>query len=985
VDGGNLVPTRIRPRCIQHPLAAPSRLVIRTNNRRLAAQLLAISALLCSATPTLLAQGDIIRTTATWRSFQTRFFDVHYPVDAELWARDLAPRLDAIHDAVKALAGYAPSERTTIVIDDPYNVPNGSAIPLLGQPTVYLWATPPTPTDQIANHRGWGVKLISHEFGHIAHLTRPARRSQWFWDLLPARVSPLALGTPRWATEGYATWIEGKVTGSGRPHGAWRPALLRELALAGRLPSYGAMSGVGGYKGGSMAYLAGSAFWEWLAAQRGDTSMTLVFRRQTARVARSFDEAFRGVYGDAPAVLYGRFAAELTVKSFAAESLLRSGAQDTRLARFSSSVSAAALSRDGARLALALPGQQGGPSRIIVTVPDTEPPPKELVAQRATMLTRDPQDVAAIAVYPRLAKALHTLSATRGRFYGNPRFIDAAGTRVLLESWGRVRDGSQRPDLAVWNTADNSVTQITHGATVQDADPAPDGSRAAAVRCIGGVCDLVLVSLTDGTVTVAARGSPTTVFNQPRWSPDGRQLVTGVQDSSGTWRLAMVDVSTGALTIVTPLDDINRYAAGFDQTGAVLTYVSEAGGVPNAEQLNLVTRERTQRTSVAGSVYWPQALPNGGVLYLSEYAGGMDLLRTESTSIPIPPLSSAATARLAPALPRAREAGVPLARSEVAASTPYVLGPRRYRLLAQTALARDGMVHSGVISSADPANRFIWTLAGMAGNKAAWRGGVASAAWYGSRPQVRTELFWLEQRASAQGGASLLDAPDLRIAGASIGAELPIAGSPTSQRMGVSAFTGRAQQRGFAAKQRSVVTAQYAIGSVVGWRATSGVSLRAAAGALGDSSFLRGTASAYLSLRGTRVDLYAHRATQGTPAQEQFRAGGFPPPLSDGATLAQRVAIPALPFGTVRGTTLYQTRLERPAFWLPANLVVQSVGTSARVDRQTALVALERGVDFGFLGLVGLPRLHALVGAAHIFRGPLRNKQSAYFTIGWRP
>lgn len=948
-------------------------------------RLILTCAWLTASAPCLLAQ-DIVRSAMPWRTLHTRWFDVHYPLDTEAWALDLAPRLDAMHDAVASLVGFVPPGRTTILIDDPYNVANGKAIPLLGAPVVHLWVTPPGPTEQIANHRGWGIKLASHEFGHIAHLSRPARRMQFSWHLLPAQVSPLAVFTPRWALEGYATWIEGRITGSGRPHGAWRPALLRELALAGRLPTYSAMSSGGGYKGGSMAYLAGSAFWEWLAAQRGDTSMTLVFRRQSARIKRSFDGAFRGVYGDAPAVLYGRFVAELTAKAFAVDTALRArGIVDgERLTRFSGFVGGPAVTADGKHLALALPGQGGSP-RVIVTAPDTQVITKAERAQLARALRRDSQDVAAIRIYPQLAKPVATLTARRGRTFGSPRFIDTAGTLLLLESWSVRRDGTQRPDLAIWNVQSNDVRYVTDGAAVQDADPSPDGRSAVAVRCTGGACDLVLVSLATGDVTVLQSGSPTKVYNHPRWAPDGSSVVVSVQERDGLWRLALVDPTSRAETIVTPDDDINRHSASFSSRGTHLVYVSEANGIPNIETLRLSDGARVARTRVEGSVYEPAPMPDGSVLFLSEYASGVDLRRVGATSRADGDPIGADALRLVPALPRPRESGIALASVPVASPTVYGIGPRRYRLLAQTAMARDGLMQSGVLSSADPANRLTWTLAAVGGSKPAWRGGVASAMWYGSRPQLRGEAFWLEQRATRQRNASVVDADDVRLAGGSLTAELPVSGSSAAQRFGASAFAGTQQQHGFAGRSRLLASAAFSAGVVTGWRASVGFFARAAAGMLGDSSFARASMGASISARRARLDARVYRASDGTPRFEQFSAGGFTPPIHEDATLAQRIAIPSLPVGIVRGRELYELRLALPTPFFPGTLYAHSVGTTWKINAHSAVVGIEQAVTLDYLGLVGLPRLQALAGVARIVRGPLQDKGSAYLMIGWRP
>ncbi|HYW52086.1 MAG TPA: hypothetical protein VE861_15835 [Gemmatimonadaceae bacterium] len=953
--------------------------------RRLGQWLIASGAMLACAA--LLPAQDIVRSDAAWRTLRTRWFEVHYPRDTEAWALDLAPRLDAIHDAVAQLVGYAPPGRTTIVIDDPYNVANGKAIPILGAPVVHLWVTPPGPSEQIGNHRGWGVKLAAHEFAHIAHLSRPVRRSQWYWHLVPAQVSPIAVNTPRWALEGYATWIEGVITGSGRPHSASRPALLRELALAGRLPDYAALSAGGGYKGGSMAYLAGSAFWEWLAAQRGDSSMTLVFRRQTARTARSFDDAFRGVYGDAPSTMYARFSAELTAKSFAIDSALRRAGlvEGTLLGRFPGSVGGPALSRDGRRIALALSGVSGGAPRIIVAPPDTQPTSVDERTAQERQLRRDPQDVAAIRLRPRLMKAIATLTPRRGRQFANPRFIDVAGTQLLLESWSVRRDGTQRPDLMTWNTVTGSVRRITDGAAVQDADPSPDGTRAAAIRCIGGSCDLVLLSLKNGGVRTLATGSPTTVYSHPRWSRDGTRIVAAVQHGDGQWRLAVVDAVHETQTLATEPDDVNRHSASFSADGTHLVYVSEAGGIPNVETLRLSDGALTSRTRLLGSAYEPEPTNDGGIVFLSEYAGGMDLRRVSAASRVDGETRGIDLPSLIPAMPRPRERGVPLAVAPLAASTAYGAGPRSIRFMARTAMARDGLQFGGVIASADPANRLSWTLTGLAGTTAAWRGGVASAAWYGARPHLRAEALWLEQRATAQRDAASVDAFDLRIAGGSLAAELPIAGTSAAHRLQLSTFAGAAQDQSWPAQSRLLLTGTYGTGAVVGWRRSIGASVRGAVGRLGDSSFTRASVGGYVSAFRVRLDARAHRASRGAPRLEQFSAGGFAPPISDEATLAQRIAMPAFPTGIATGREVYELRIARPAPLLPLTLFAQSVGTSWRPDRHQALAGLEQSFDLDYLGLVGLPRLRAQAGAAHIFRGSLAGRTSAYLMLGWRP
>ncbi|MBK5187963.1 MAG: hypothetical protein JJD97_06930, partial [Gemmatimonadaceae bacterium] len=202
-----------------------------------------------------------------WRTLDTSYFRFFFTADAEEWTRDVATRIDGARDAVRALVGSAPSTRVTVIVEDPNNISNGFALPLLDHPLIFLWPTPPDPASPLGNG-SWGDQLSIHEYAHIAHLTRESRNPalRRFVRLLPVKFGPIALHAPRWVTEGYATFVEGRIVRRiGRPHGVWRAAVLRQWAIEGQLPTYAALDGSPSFEGGDMAYLAGSAFLEWLA------------------------------------------------------------------------------------------------------------------------------------------------------------------------------------------------------------------------------------------------------------------------------------------------------------------------------------------------------------------------------------------------------------------------------------------------------------------------------------------------------------------------------------------------------------------------------------------------------------------------------------------------------------------------------------------------------------------------------------------------
>jgi hypothetical protein len=297
-------------------------------------------------------------------------------------------------------------------------VANGFALPFMEGPVIFLWPTPPSPSPTFGAHRGWGEALAVHEYGHIAHLTFPSRnpRERLFWKFVPTQVGPVAIKSPAWVIEGYATLIEGLITGSGRPFSAGRAAVMRQWALEGRLPNYGQLNGSAAFLGGNMRYLAGSAFLEWLVQRRGDSSLVHLWRRMSARQERSFDEAFAGVYGASAPDLYAAFTVDVTERALQIRNRLReSGLVEGELEqRLAGATGEPAIAPDGTRIAVVV-RRINGPSRLVIW--ETNPPPVDSALQRARarLLEQDSLDVLPFDSLPRPRRALATLRPARGR------------------------------------------------------------------------------------------------------------------------------------------------------------------------------------------------------------------------------------------------------------------------------------------------------------------------------------------------------------------------------------------------------------------------------------------------------------------------------------------------------------------------------------------------------------------------------------------
>jgi len=962
---------------------------------------LAHAALLAATSaPALGAQDFGIRPHLNWQTVHTEHFVFHFPAEMRAWTLSVAERIEPIHAAVEAIVGFAPPQRTTVVVEDPLNLPNGSAYPIIGAPAIYLWPTPAEPTDHTGNSRTWGEVLAVHEFAHVAHMSRPTRNPmrRLLWKLLPGEIGPIARKAPRWLYEGYATYVEGKLTGSGRPHGAWRPAVLRQWALEGQLPTYAQLDATGGYKAGSMAYLAGSAYLEWLVARSGDSSLVHLWRRMTARQNRSFDAAFAGVFGAPPAVLYGRFTAELTGKALRIEEELGpdTTARGEIVQKLAWYTGEPALSKDGRLMAIVL-RTRDRPSRVVVwrmDEPDTAAQ-RKLREARERLVERDPEDVPAVQPYPLPKRAVATLRPVAGRAHDDPRFF-ADGKRILVSRFEPRGDGSVRPDLFEWNTDTKRLRRLTRSGGLRSADPSPDGRAAAAVRCLNGICDLVRVELATGRVEVLAAGSPTRYFHRPRYAPDGRRIVVGVQDFGTPWRLALVDASGGTLHLVGPLDGVNRHSPTFSPSGDSLVYVSERGGIPNVETLDLRTGGTRPLTRVTGAAYAPE--PGGrGVYFLSETARGLDL-RLVAPS-PAPSAELALSAALAPAAPVPPQRADTFARGQLSAPRPYGIGPHGYRWLPGGAVSTEGAFATLLVGSSDPVGRLGWALQGAYGEPSTWRGGALGAEWRRFRPELQGELFYVEHSPSRQeAGTFAPPSLDVEYAGATVGAQLTRNFGARREVYRIGASVGRLRADTGRRQRRQLAFAEYGGGRafIRGTRFLSvGVDLHGALGTTGDKvaggpagDWRRALATGRLAV-GQRNRSLTGAVTYGSVSRdasplEGFVVGGVRSPLADPAILSQRIPAPALPVGIVAGRELYAYRLTLDLVF-PLDLYYAAFGTRGGFRDPFRVVGAERSVAIPTLAFLRLPSTRAQAGVAYTLDAPFKHKTRGYFSVEYRP
>jgi hypothetical protein len=954
-------------------------------------RLLLFAALLAVA----LAQPLRAQTTRPWlewNTLRTEHFDVHYPAELETWTRDVASRLEGIRSVVAATVGSAPGRRVTVVVDDPAGEANGSAFSFLRTPYILLYPTPPEARSTLGHTRSFVEQLLVHEFVHIAHLTRPSRNplSRAVSVIDPRGVGPLT-GAPRWVKEGYATYVEGRLTGSGRPHGVARAAVLRQWAIEGRLPPYGQLNAeTGAYQAGGMAYLAGSAFLEWLAERRGDESLVHLWRRMSARQGRSFEQAFAGVYGGTPQEMYGFFTVDVTAHALEARRRLAEAGLvvgDT-VQRLAWGTGDPAVSVDGGHLAVTLRGSTPAFTRIVVWPADGAASDSAEEAERRRLLRRDPEDVPAIRVHPRARTPLATLRPTDGLPYEDPRFLPN-GDELLVTRAAPIGGGATRQDLFVWNWRRHTIRRVTWGASIRGADPAPDGRRAVAVQCLEGFCGLVMVDLRGGRITPLAAGAADRVFDHPRFSPDGATVAAALQER-GRWKLVLIDTAGGAPRVVHDDARGSTYDPVWTADGSELLAVSEAGGIANLVRVDLASGDARPLTRVTGAAVAPEVdRATGGVYFLSLHAGGMDLHRIHPDSAR-PGEVVNLPAALVPAVPRVA-ATVPdtFARGPVPTARGYGLGPRWLRVLPLGGATADGGTAGLLVYNADPVGRLAVAAQGVWGDRGLERGGSLTAVWRGTRPTISGEAFYLAHD-PARLPAYDREGRDARYAGASLVARNAWSAGRRVQEWRLGASAGNLELLDEDSGRRLLAFGRYYAtdGRRAGSAYSTGVLMvSGAAGETLGEGWGRGLVTTAFGAGwgglGVRAEASMGRVSRAAPAWEEWSVGGPATLLMDGDVLGQRVPMPALRWGALEGRDLLTYRvsttlgLVTPYLW--------GGTTDPAYERWLRVVGAELAFTVPAFRAAGSPGMRVLAGTAYGLDGGYRKDLTAYFGISYVP
>jgi len=621
------------------------------------------------AVPAILAAAPARQAPhAAWRTIRTEHYRIHYPPPLADWAQDVASRVEGIHAAVTQAVGHAASKPVQVILLDPREEANGMAISLIPQPRVILWRTEPWSDSFMDTMSDWAELLTVHEFAHIHHLTRPQNQANRLERLLP--IGPLARKAPRWLVEGYATLLEGRLTGSGRPHSVTRSVLLRQWSMQGRLPVYDALDGFQGFRGGNMAYLVGSAYLEWLERQRPQTPDILqrLWKQMASRKRRDFQTSFSATFGFAPQEGYARFRAELAHDALEWEQRAKAqGLQEGELwLRTDGAVGDLALSPDGQRLLAYLGNEKDPGLRVWDLKGEEKKAPESKLAEAS-----DPQEVEDVAPEAPPVKLHRRLPRLRFQVPDRPEWIDDRTVKFMLKR--ADEEGVLKRLPALWHLEGGVEL---HPSTV----PAPRWSFLQPVHRQGRW----VLEVKGREVPLPGQAAGRAVLD------DARGLLYAACEWEGTWNLVKVPVT----------------AEGFGEV------------------------QRLTRTSSA--VWNPAPSPDGKTLFFTRLdARGVEIRRLElgGDALPEAPAPVVSILTTGAILKFPAEPGTLPPPGPVPPSEPYRAA--EHLLHTPLLLETDGPSGSSTLfglGGQDPLERFSWSALVAAGSDGGPSGAVASFA-----------------------------------------------------------------------------------------------------------------------------------------------------------------------------------------------------------------------------------------------------------------
>jgi hypothetical protein len=549
-----------------------------------------------------------------WSTAETAHFVVHFHEGCDEIAARAGQVAEEVHARLAPRMGWAPREKTRLVLVDDEDAANGFASPYpYNQIVLFLEQPFEEPGFGTVVHDDWLRLVITHEYTHVLQLDMVAGLPRLLQAVFGRLYFPNAL-QPEWLVEGLATYEETELTAGGRGRSPGADMVLRMAVLEDRFPTPDLM-GVfpDAWPAGQVPYLFGESFVRFIAERHGRAKLAEVSRAYSGRTLPFLvDATGRRVLGEGYRTLWLAWAASLRER-------YRRQAGDLE----AEGLTASRPLTDGGYLSLA-PAWSPDGTRIAWLQADAHAYP---------------------GVWVMNADGSGKRRIARGVFSSGPSGASLAwspdGMRLYYTKLDVWRGYSVFNDLYAFDFPRGTEVRLTRGLRARDPHPSPDGGTILFVTSGGGRSRLATLAA-DAPLPATARSpglrhltAPAAVqYANPRWSPDGARIAVSVWQPGGDKDIWLLDPE-GRKTAEIFRDRALDGTPAWSPDGRLLYFTSDRSGVFNLYAWEAATGAVGRITNVLGGAFAPAPSPDGRSLAFSRYgAGGYDIHVLELDALP---------------------------------------------------------------------------------------------------------------------------------------------------------------------------------------------------------------------------------------------------------------------------------------------------------------------------------------------------------------
>lgn len=532
-----------------------------------------------------------------WQTLESAHFRITFPEGKAALARHALAVAESVRTKLDPRFDWDPAGKVELVLSDYMDLPNGMTT-ALPYNHIELFVSPPDRPDYtLEDFDDWLTLLITHEYTHVLQLDKVSggprvlrhifgRFVLWF----PGNFQPSMF------LEGLAVYDETDARlGVGRGQSAQFAMMMRAEVDHGVRPyDQVAMSGVTKWPAGTIPYLYGVNFYQFVVHKYGEQAIFDLVQNYSHQVIpflinmnvdHILGSNIRDVWSQFGDYLRERYQATPGVT--AGQSLVQGG----QLTHYGYQTRSPVAADDGS---------------VFFIRSDAYHAP-------AVMKWKD-------------GVISHVTD-----IFGTPARLDwNAHAGLLLARPEICDDYNYYFDLYRIDPADGDVTRLTHCQRYHNAAWSPDGTRIAASRLDGAHSSLVMLDASGNLLNTLWQSDNDTILGALDWSPDGKQLVASLWRHGRGWGIELFDLQTRRWRVLALQKDASE--PRFTPDGKAILFTSAAGEVFNLRRVELASGSIVTLTRVRTGAFSPSQAANGDIFYIGYSAAGYDLHRLPAAS-----------------------------------------------------------------------------------------------------------------------------------------------------------------------------------------------------------------------------------------------------------------------------------------------------------------------------------------------------------------